>query len=184
MICCRWLDYPGIFSTSLLAGTMLLRIYYISCKRKCLVVNGVCVCLCVSDCTDPDVTLGSGRGCPIVVRYWADLRSVHGFRCCPPKPPIFGGVNRHFRANNIKSKNMHAIETLSTMSSHFKTSCDGERQAAGIRWCPRRNQTRLSSCRWGLEIISAKKGGVEVCFKIFVLYSSHERRFRATVQLF
>ena len=32
-------------------------------------------------CTDPDVTWGNSRGCPLVVYYWADLQSVHGF-CC------------------------------------------------------------------------------------------------------
>jgi len=32
-------------------------------------------------CTNPDVTWGNGRRCPLVVRYWADLQSVHGFRC-------------------------------------------------------------------------------------------------------
>jgi len=32
-------------------------------------------------CMDPDVTSGNGRGCPLVVYYWADLQSVHGFRC-------------------------------------------------------------------------------------------------------
>jgi len=31
-------------------------------------------------CTDPDVTWGSGMGCPLVVHYWADLQSVHGLR--------------------------------------------------------------------------------------------------------
>jgi len=50
----------------------------------------VCVYVCVSVClsaaacphywTDPDVTWGSGRGCPLVVHYWADLQSVHGLR--------------------------------------------------------------------------------------------------------
>jgi len=29
-------------------------------------------------CTDPDVTWGHGRGCPLVVHYWADLQSGHG----------------------------------------------------------------------------------------------------------
>jgi len=65
----------------------------------------VCVSVCMSAaarphyCTDPDVTWGSGRGCPLVVHYWADLQSVHGLRCymatlCvaepsgnPPGPP-------------------------------------------------------------------------------------------------
>jgi len=51
----------------------------------------VCVCVCVfvclslsaspHDCTDPDVTWGNGRGCPLVVHNWADLQSVHRFRC-------------------------------------------------------------------------------------------------------
>jgi len=30
---------------------------------------------------DPDVTWGSGSGCPLVVHYWADLQSGHGLRC-------------------------------------------------------------------------------------------------------
>ena len=29
----------------------------------------------------PGCNLGSGRGCPLVVHYWADLQSVHGMRC-------------------------------------------------------------------------------------------------------
>jgi len=47
----------------------------------------VCLCVCLSAaaclqyCTDPDVTWGSGRGCALVVHYWADLQSVHGMRC-------------------------------------------------------------------------------------------------------
>jgi len=32
-------------------------------------------------CTDPDVTWRNGRGWPLVVHYWMDLQSVHGFRC-------------------------------------------------------------------------------------------------------
>jgi len=47
----------------------------------------VCVCLCLPAavcphyCMDPDVTWASGRGCPLVVHYWADFQSVHGLRC-------------------------------------------------------------------------------------------------------
>jgi len=29
----------------------------------------------------PECNLGSGRGCPLVVHYWADLQSVHGLHC-------------------------------------------------------------------------------------------------------
>ena len=32
-------------------------------------------------CMDPDVTRTNGRWCPLVVHYWADLQSVHGFHC-------------------------------------------------------------------------------------------------------
>ena len=39
----------------------------------------LCVCLSAAVrphyCTDPNVTWGHGRGCPLVVRYWADLQS-------------------------------------------------------------------------------------------------------------
>jgi len=49
----------------------------------------LCVCLsvclyvatCLHYCTDPHVTWGSGRGCPLVVHYWADLHLVHGVHC-------------------------------------------------------------------------------------------------------
>ena len=30
---------------------------------------------------DPDVTWGNITECPLVVHYWADLLSMHGFRC-------------------------------------------------------------------------------------------------------
>jgi len=55
---------------------------------KCILVMRVCLSVCLSAaacrhyCTDPDITWGSGRGCPLVVHYWVDLQSVHGFRCC------------------------------------------------------------------------------------------------------
>ena len=41
----------------------------------------VCLSACLHYCTDPDVTWGSGSGCPLVVHYLADLQSVHGL-CC------------------------------------------------------------------------------------------------------
>ena len=45
----------------------------------------VCVWLslaaCLHYCMYPDVTLGNGRWCPIVVHCWTDLQSVHGFHC-------------------------------------------------------------------------------------------------------
>ena len=55
--------------------------------RVCVsVCVSVCLCVCLSAavlhyCTDPDVTWGRGRGCPLVVYYWAALQSGHGLRC-------------------------------------------------------------------------------------------------------
>ena len=56
---------------------------------KCIVVMCVCVYVCVClfkaaclhYCTDLDVTWQSGRGCPLVVHYWADLQLLHGMHC-------------------------------------------------------------------------------------------------------
>jgi len=67
----------------------LLHFAWVVDDAKCIVVTRVCVsvCVCLSEaaclhyCTDPDVTWQSGRGCPLVVHYWADLQSVHGLRC-------------------------------------------------------------------------------------------------------
>jgi len=45
----------------------------------------LCVCLSLAvfphHCTDPDVSWGNGKGCPLVVHYWADLQLVQRFRC-------------------------------------------------------------------------------------------------------
>jgi len=56
---------------------------YIGNRRRC-----VCLCVCLSvPRRIPTLLHGSGcklrngMGCPLVVHYWADLQSVHGFRC-------------------------------------------------------------------------------------------------------
>jgi len=55
---------------------------YIGHARVCV---SVCVCLslaaCPHYCTHPAATWDNGRGCPLVLHYWANLQSVHGFRC-------------------------------------------------------------------------------------------------------
>jgi len=59
---------------------------YCSHERLCVGMS-VCLSVCLPAaayphyCTDRDVTWGSGRGCPLVVHYWADLQLVHGLRC-------------------------------------------------------------------------------------------------------
>jgi len=47
----------------------------------CLSVRGHMPTLTGMICSDPGVTWWSGRGCSLVVHYWADLQSVHGLRC-------------------------------------------------------------------------------------------------------
>jgi len=68
-------------------GSMLsLHFAWVINDAKCIAVTSVCVCVCVClyaatclhYCTDPDVTWGSGRGCPLVVHYRAHLHLVHG----------------------------------------------------------------------------------------------------------
>ena len=56
-------------------------------EAKSILVTAVCVFVCLSlaafphYCTNPNVTRGNGRGCPLVVHYWTDLQSVRMFRC-------------------------------------------------------------------------------------------------------
>jgi len=55
--------------------------------EKCLYCGHARLCVCLSAavrshyCMDLDVTWRHGRGCPLVVHYWADLQSGHGLRC-------------------------------------------------------------------------------------------------------
>ena len=50
-------------------------------------LTAVCVLVCLSlaafpqYCMDPHVNWRNGRGWPLVVHYWVDLQSVHGFHC-------------------------------------------------------------------------------------------------------
>jgi len=46
----------------------------------------LCVCVSVRGrmptlLHGPGCNLDSGRGWPVIVHYWADLQSMHGFRC-------------------------------------------------------------------------------------------------------
>jgi len=65
----------------------LLHFAWVVDDAKCIVVTRVSVsvwlsaAVCPHYCTDPDVTWGRGRGCPLVVHCLADLQSVHRLRC-------------------------------------------------------------------------------------------------------
>ena len=65
------------------------------CVSVCVCVSvSVCLSVCLLAavrphyCMDPDVNWANGKGCPLVVRYWADLQSVHGLRC-------YGNIRRN-----------------------------------------------------------------------------------------
>jgi len=51
----------------------------------------VCVCVYVCPSLQSDTrrrcNLEEWYGCPVVLHYWADLQSVHGFHCCDNKAP-------------------------------------------------------------------------------------------------
>ena len=60
--------------------------FCVSRRRRKMYCGHARLCVCLSAavlphyCMDPDVTWGHGRGCPLVVHYWADLQSGHGLR--------------------------------------------------------------------------------------------------------
>jgi len=60
--------------------------FRVSRIRREMYIGHARLCLCLSVpgriltlLHGPGCNLGIGRGCPLVVHYWADLRSVHGF---------------------------------------------------------------------------------------------------------
>jgi len=64
------------------------------------VVTRVCLSVCLSMaalptfCTDLGVSWRSGRGYHLVVKYWADLQSVHGLRCYGNSMEMHGRAQR------------------------------------------------------------------------------------------
>jgi len=80
-------------------------------QAKCILAMAVClsVCVCVSvrrriptslhHCTYPEVTVGNDSGCPVIVRYWAYLQSVHGFRCYDNIHYVYDTIGRRCNAN-------------------------------------------------------------------------------------
>jgi len=59
-------------------------------EAKCILVTAICVSVCVCLSVSHRIStllhgrgcnLGEWWGCPVVVHYWTDFQSVHGFRC-------------------------------------------------------------------------------------------------------
>jgi len=66
--------------------------FRVSRRRREMYCGHASLCVCLSACLfvrgrmpillhGPRCNLGNGRGCPLVVHYWADSQSVHGLRC-------------------------------------------------------------------------------------------------------
>ena len=70
-----------------LAERISLRFAWGITEAKCVLVTAVCVSVCPSQHSHttklhgPGCNLGNGRRCPLAVHYWANLQSLHGFRC-------------------------------------------------------------------------------------------------------
>jgi len=83
--------------------TCLLIAFRVSRRQSEMYIGhaSVCVSMCLSrttfpqHCTDRDVTRGNGRGCRLVVHHWANLQSVHGFRCCDNIAPCGLAIGAH-----------------------------------------------------------------------------------------
>ena len=78
--------------------------YCMSCRRRKMYCGLTClVCLsaavCPHYCTHLDVTWGSGRGCPLVVHYWANLQSVRRLHC-------YGNITRTIVTSLHPSRDM------------------------------------------------------------------------------
>jgi len=106
----------------------------------------VCLCVCVSAavcphyCIDPDVTWGRGRGCPLVVHYWADLQSVHGLRC-------YGNITR----------------TLVACLRHSANARRGVRALLASDWRVTGSVLKIARCIWevavaGLPVTCRRRG--------------------------
>ena len=128
--------------------------HYIS--RESLTRNvGASVCLsvrlsaaaCPHYCTDPDVTWGSGRGCPIVVQYWMDLQSLHGLRCyaCTRSMPSFQRTHVHVRyllspvrlsvvyLSVTRMRPTQSVEIFGNISTPFATLAIHSHRRKGLR---------------------------------------------------
>jgi len=75
---------------NIVTGAIIIITFRVRHSRGEILATAACVSVCVcmsvprripTPLHGPGCNFGNGRGCPLVVRYWADLQSVHGFRC-------------------------------------------------------------------------------------------------------
>ena len=107
----RGLRKSGIVSCRIVVVT-----FCVSRRQRKMYCGHMRLCVCLSAavrphyCMDPDVTLGRGRGCPLVVDYWADLQSGHELGC-------YGNITRTLVTSLRPSHDMTTVRSASWTGS-------------------------------------------------------------------
>ena len=104
--------------------------FCVSRRRRRMLCGHARLCVCLSAavrphyCTDPDVTWGHGRDCPLVVHYLADLQSGHGLRC-------YGNITRTLVTSLRQSRDMQhsANGRLGGVCARHRPATGGRRGA-------------------------------------------------------
>jgi len=107
----------------------------VSRRRREMYTGHGRLCVCVSlaafahYCTDPGVTWGM-VGVPLVVRCWADMQSVHGFRCYDNIAPnakcqrvLVLAMWFYMQAYFMYYKKCFSVLLLSALYKHGLTCC-------------------------------------------------------------
>jgi len=95
-------------------------IFRVSRRRREMYCGHARLCVCLSVCLSgrgcmptvlhrPGCNLGSGRGCPLVVHYLADLQSVHGLRCYGNTMEMRGRAQRESARPTARRTHCHAL---------------------------------------------------------------------------
>ena len=123
--------------------------------------NSVCVCvsLCLSLAafphysTDSDVSWRNARECSLVVHSWADLQSVHGFRCYDNTAPNAKCQRVLSTRSMPRCTSKEVWETFNTTEKLLSSCC----------------KSRLYKCTIGLSVVDyrlkTKLASVSLCRK-------------------
>jgi len=112
----------------------------------------VCLCVCLSGAARPHYCTdqGSGRDYSLVVHHWADLQSVHGFRCCSPKPQFWG--REWAFSSQTREIKKHACHRNYCIDSNQILHSDKDHQMPFVDG----PNTRITNSRWWKAAILEK----------------------------
>ena len=121
-------------------GTIVVVTFCLSCRPREMYCGHACLCVCLSVClsaaaclhycTDPGVIWESGRGCPLVVHYSADLQFVHGLRC-------YGTITRTRNVSEYILVLALCLVTFCVSRRRRKMYCGHARLCVCVCVCPR-----------------------------------------------